>query len=234
MKTQAGMTEESSGRWILLRMGSDRMATFMLGCGPYFHEEGLVGAIILFLLVKPLAYFAFIQAFRYRVSRPIPMRTGQAVKLAALRAGLGIALVGLGTVVLLAYKNEQLLFASWGFLYVERLFSWWLVGWRGAGLKGRRLVGWIISGTMINGAFDAAVVWGLMEGPLPQVGLVSAIAIFIGALHIIGRRDSLKARFRNDICCAMCQYDLTGNLSGRCPECGHALSDGPSDQAALA
>src|SRR6185503_39271 len=136
----------------------DRMASFMLGCGPYFNEEGLVGSIILFLLIKPLAYFAFIQAFRYRVNRPIPMRFSQAAKLTAFRAALGIGIVGLGAGVLLALEKQELLMASWAFLYVERVFSWWLVGWRGAGLRGRRLVGWIISGSLINAAFDVAVV----------------------------------------------------------------------------
>ena len=29
-------------------------------------------------------------------------------------------------------------------------------------------------------------------------------------------------------CCSTCGYDLTGNVSGKCPECGTALSGGQS------
>jgi hypothetical protein len=197
---------------------------FMLACGPYFNEQGLVGGLVLFLLVKPLAYFAFINAFRYRVSRPVPMRIGQAIGLAAARAGLGIGIIGIGVGALVVLKNDQLWAWSWIYLYAERIFSWWLVGARGAGLRGRRLFGWIISGTLLNAAFDVAVVWGLMEGPAPQVAIAAMIALFIIALHVVGRRDSLKARFASQRKCAACDYDLTGNLSGRCPECGSNIS----------
>jgi len=38
-------------------------------------------------------------------------------------------------------------------------------------------------------------------------------------LHATGRRDSLKACFRENPICTMCEYDLTGNFSGTCPEC---------------
>lgn len=196
------------------------MTMLTLACGPYFDETGFLVSIILFLVVKPLAYFAFIQAFRYRVSRAIPMRTSQAVGLTAMRAGLGIGFVGLGAAVLFALKSETLFQISWVYLYGERLFSWWLVGSRGAGLRGRRLVGWIISGTLINVAFDVAVVWGLIEGWQPPVAIIAGIALFILALHAVGRRDSLKRRFAGNLICLPCGYDLTGNLSGRCPECG--------------
>jgi hypothetical protein len=194
-----------------------------LGCGPYFSEEGLIGGIVLFLLVKPLAYFAFINAFRYRVSRPIPMRTGQAVMLTAARAGLGVGIIGLGVAALFVLKNDELWMWSWIYLYAERIFSWWLVGWRGAGLRGRRLLGWVISGTLLNSAFDIAAVWGLMEGMAPQIAIAGVIAAFIVSLHVIGRRASLKARFASIRNCIACNYDLTGNISGNCPECGRAL-----------
>src|SRR5206468_1705857 len=95
--------------------------------------------------------------------------------------------------------------------------------WRGAGLRGRRLIGWIISGTLINAAFDVAMVWGLFEGVVPQIAIVAAVALFIGLLHVIGRRDSLKARFSDSPLCTVCGYDLTGNLSGTCPECGKGI-----------
>jgi hypothetical protein len=201
-----------------------------LACGPYLpsSESGMWTSLALFLLVKPLAYFAFIQAFRYRVSRVVPMRFSQAAKLAALRAVLGIGIVGVGAAILLASRSEALLMISWIFLYGERVFSWWLVGSKGAGLRGRRLLGWVISGTCINVAFDVAMVWGMLEGPMPPVLIVAGIAVFIAALHVVGRRDSLKRRFASITHCMGCGYDLTGNLSGRCPECGMTIGAAPN------
>src|SRR5262245_2918218 len=122
------------------------MMSLTLACGPYFDEEGMLASVLLFLIVKPLAYFAFIQAFRYRVSRPIPMKFSQAAKLTVMRAGLGIAFTAVGYFLVVAAGQlmanthssgsiESILFASWVFLYIERLFSWWLVGWWGAGLR---------------------------------------------------------------------------------------------------
>ena len=65
------------------------MNTGILACGPYFDSGGMIASLVIFLLIKPYAYFAFIRAYRYRVSRAIPMTNKQAVKLAALRAILG-------------------------------------------------------------------------------------------------------------------------------------------------
>src|SRR5262245_29935537 len=111
----------------------------VLACGPYVDEHGLIGALALLLAVKPLAYFAFIQAFRYRVSRPIPMRFSQAAWLAAWRAAMGAALIGLGVLLFSATQSDIWFVIGWVYLYGERLFSWWLVGSVGARLRGRRL-----------------------------------------------------------------------------------------------
>lgn len=196
----------------------------MLACGPYFAEDGFVGSIILFLLVKPLAYFAFIQAFRYRVSPSIPMRFSQAAQWAVLRAMLGLMFITAGAFVLFEFNHDRTLWQwSWVYLYGERVFSWWVVGRYGAVIRGRRLVGWVISGVLINTAFDAAMVLGLIEGAAPQIGIVTGIAVFIAILHVVGRRESLKKRFSGLPICASCGYNLTGNLSGRCPDCGTAV-----------
>lgn len=192
----------------------------ILACGPFFREDGLWASLAIFLVIKPLAYYAFIQAFRYRVSRPIPMTVRQAIKLTVGRALLGVLLTGGGAGILYAMQSETLYEASWVYLYCERLFSWWLIGSRWAGLRGRRLVGWIISGTAINAAFDFSVLYGVFAGLLyPGIG-VAAIIVFIAILHVIGRRDSLKIQFSGDPFCKKCQYNLTGNISGICPECG--------------
>jgi hypothetical protein len=217
------------------------MFSTMLACGPYFDENAVAISIFLFLFAKPLAYFCFIQAFRFRVNRPVPMRTSQAFKLTAARAGLGIGLTAAALAVLAASQSAALWSGSWLFLYVERVFSWWIVGQVGAGLAGRRLVGWVIFGTLINAAFDFAMVvgwtsgWGLLprfglpENVWPPVLIVTAlIGAFIAVLHVVGRRDSLKRQFDSHARCVMCGYDLTGNLSGRCPECGHVLHTAPA------
>lgn len=207
------------------------MTALTLACGPYFDEGGAVGSLVIFLLIKPLAYFAFIQAFRYRVNRPIPMRFSQAVRLTATRVGLSLAFVSvwIGIIAMAGQgpgtSEGFLLIASWVFLYFERLISWWIVGSTGAGLVGRRLVGWVISGTLIGGAFDIAMVWGLANGVGIQAVFVTAIFAFILILHVVGRRDALRLRFANWRYCMNCRYDLTGNLSGRCPECGSVIAE---------
>jgi hypothetical protein len=198
--------------------------TLTLACGPYFAEDGLLISLIIFLVIKPLAYFAFIQAFRYRVSRPIPMRFRQAVALTLARAGLGVGLSALGAGVLWLSRSETLWSLSWVYLYAERLFSWWVVGRYGARVRGRRLVGWVISGTLINAAFDAAMVMGLLAGAWPPAAVIAGIIVFIALLHLIGRRESLRLRFADASTCHGCGYALTGNLSGVCPECGRATT----------
>lgn len=197
-------------------------ATHTLACGPYFAEGALTVSLVIFLVIKPLAYFAFIQAFRYRVSRPIPMRFRQAALLTLERAGLGIGLGALGVGLLWLARSDALWAFSWIYLYAERLFSWWVVGRYGARVRGRRLAGWVISGTMINAAFDVAMVLGLFVGWWPPVVIVAAITAFIMLLQMFGRRESLRRRFTG--ACHGCGYELTGNLSGVCPECGRAIA----------
>ncbi len=52
----------------------------------------------------------------------------------------------------------------------------------------------------------------LFAVPFWMLGAIGAA--MAGAPYTRGRR-----RYRRD-CCAGCGYDLTGNVSGRCPECG--------------
>ncbi|MBX3390570.1 MAG: hypothetical protein KF691_14065 [Phycisphaeraceae bacterium] len=47
-----------------------------------------------------------------------------------------------------------------------------------------------------------------------------AVVAFLVPLFVIGRRPSLKARFFAPNLCRCCGYDLTGNCTGTCPECG--------------
>ncbi len=190
-----------------------------LACGPYFAPGALESTLAMLLLVKPLAYFAFVKAYRFRVSREIPMTIGQAVKLAALRSVIGIVIIGGG-----AWAIDWTHYTySWCYLYVARIAAWWFVGTFGARLVGRRLLGWIIAGMLLNGVFDVGVYLGLNQGPIGLVGAVVVIATLIAVLEISGRRDALRARFSSDPLCTKCLYNLTGNLSGICPECGTPL-----------
>jgi hypothetical protein len=194
----------------------------MLACGPFIDENGLLIAALLLVAFKPPAYYAFIQAFRYRVSRPIPMRRVQALRLTLLRAGLGIALLGVGAAVVAAAPTDEVLLVSWIYLYAGRAGAWLVVGRWGARLRGRRLAGWTVSGTLINAAFDVAIVLGIFDGWAYPVAILAGLAACIGVLDLVGRRPALRERFTVPLC-AGCSYDLTGNLSGRCPECGRAV-----------
>ena len=204
----------------------------MLACGPYFDEAGMVASLVLLVLIKPLSYFAYIRAFRYRVCAAIPMSMKRSVSLTALRAGLGLALVGGGAWLIQASDlggNEIL---QWGSLYLVRAFAWWIVG-RVADLRGWRMLGWIIGGEAINVVFDFAILAGLATGVVPAIGAVVLIAIFVALLEWRGRRPELIARFSADPNCPVCQYNLTGNLSGICPECGTPIRLTPALQPAL-
>ena len=208
------------------------MLSLTIACGPYFGPEAILASVFIFLVLKPLAYFAFIQAFRYRVCRAVPMRYSQAAKLAVYRALLGLGVIAPIALVLSAEAYHL----SWVILYAERVASWWIVGFAGASLRGRRLLGWILSGTLLNAAIDLALYlpltgagrtlsqYGLPDDPwMASCLIVLVIIAFIAALHVIGRRESLKRRYMTGRYCAGCGYDLSGNLSGRCPECGKVI-----------
>ncbi len=199
--------------------------TLTLGCGPYLalDEPQAWMALVTFLVLKPVAYFGFIGAFRYRVNRPIPMTFGQTAKLTLARAGLGVLLLAVGAGVVMAAGSAMLLAWSWLYLYVGRIAAWFVVGKWGAVLRGRRLFGWVVSGTLINAAFDFAALAGLLEGWMWPAAMLIGLTVFIVILDRVGRRDSLKARFPDGPFCQSCRYDLTGNLSGRCPECSTLL-----------
>ena len=192
-----------------------------LACGPFlpFDETALWMVVVTYMLLKPVAYFGFIHAFRYRVNRPVPMSFGRAAKLALARAGLGVLLVGVGIVAVMTTGSDAVLTWSWAYLYAGRVAAWFIVGRWGAVLRGRRLIGWVVSGTLINAAFDFAAVAGLLAGWLWPAMILGGLITFIAVLDRVGRRASLRARFADAQFCTSCRYDLTGNLSGACPEC---------------
>jgi hypothetical protein len=60
--------------------------------------------------------------------------------------------------------------------------------------------------------------------PSPLQLMASAIAIF-GALWWLMQvfEEANQIDWPPPGCCPRCDYDLTGNLSGRCPECGKKI-----------
>ncbi len=192
----------------------------LLACGPYFTPGTLIVPLVILLLIKPLAYYAYIKAFRYRVSREIPMTSGRAAKLAVLRTAIGFVFIGGGAWLLLFASGGTAELLSWVYLYGARIAAWWIVGQWGAGIRGWRLFGWVVGGMIINVAFDVAIFLGALTGVGYPSCIVGGIVLFIAVLDARGRRDRLKFRFSDDPRCHVCTYNLTGNLSGICPECG--------------
>lgn len=199
-----------------------------VACGPYFDAVGIGTSVFLLVVVKPLTYWFFVMAFRYRVSTPVPLSRSAAAKIAALRAGLGFVLLLLAFGAMRLFPESGLggEVPAWWMLGLERAVAWTAFGWFAVKLRGRRLLGWVISGLGIDLAFDVATL-ALALGvgnPVLTVGLLAvALAGFLAPLSIVGRRPSLKARFLANNLCRQCGYELTGNTSGICPECGRSI-----------
>lgn len=68
---------------------------------------------------------------------------------------------------------------------------------------------------------------------LPIAGGVLSPVLGFGALWLMRRtvQRSLRKQLadRGVPCCLQCGYDLTGNTSGICPECGQTVMSGGSD-----
>jgi hypothetical protein len=198
-----------------------------LACGPSF--EDLVPFLIIaglgLVAVKTLMYVAFVQAFRYRVAAPVPMTRRQAWGIAGLRAAIGILIIGTTWLVLFfsSVGDNPAIGIIWTIGACERLAVWFGLGLGLAKLHGRRLAGWTISGTGLDLACDAALFFTGQYGlTSPLVG-GAGIVVFIAVLFVVGRRASLLSRFTERPLCRSCAYDLTGNLSGICPECGSPI-----------
>ncbi len=194
----------------------------LLACGPYFGSERTVlGLAFIFLIAKPLAYVAFTYAFRYQVSRPIPLGLGRAVLIAIVRTVIGVVIIG-GGALLLASGGDSSVAVGAIYLYVSRPLAWGLVGARMLRLRGGRLAGWIVAGTVMNAGFDLLVFSGWFEDFRWMIVLAGLIA-FLVMLHVMGQRDSLRLQFDGFPRCSECGYNLTGNLSGVCSECGTVI-----------
>jgi predicted RNA-binding Zn-ribbon protein involved in translation (DUF1610 family) len=89
--------------------------------------------------------------------------------------------------------------------------------WPHFGLAGLGFVTYGLSGTA-----GTARAWGIT---IPYWLLCAGTSLFLIRFLIRRRRSDAESRSK---LCATCGYDLTGNVSGRCPECG-TLIDGAPD-----
>jgi hypothetical protein len=73
--------------------------------------------------------------------------------------------------------------------------------------------------------------------PLPELlanGMLVWVVLHVGILVVGAAADALMGRlrcFRREGLCVSCGYDLTGNVSGRCPECGAACEQAERTRA---
>lgn len=107
------------------------------------------------------------------------------------------ALFGTATVYLTPYGAEGDVPSDWAFA-VEPCDDWYLEWWF-----------WYV-----QTYYAEITVW------FPLWLLVLMLAVPTAILHWRGRRAPLPG------CCSNCGYDLTGNVSGRCPECGTEIGFG--------
>lgn len=80
--------------------------------------------------------------------------------------------------------------------------------------RGRAL--WVLFGVTLV----VSMLFGASLGP---ASVVIAVPTWLFGLLHIGRKARTERRFIEDLrnnLCTRCKYDLSGNTSGRCPECG--------------
>lgn len=86
------------------------------------------------------------------------------------------------------------------------------------------IVAFVLTGLVTQAS--SAVVWvAVLRFEWPSwLTVVLYLVPFVaaGIAFVISRRRSERDEGVARGCCARCAYDLTGNVSGRCPECGCA------------
>jgi hypothetical protein len=75
---------------------------------------------------------------------------------------------------------------------------------------------------------DGDLYLGLANLPYWFITLLSAPGILIPVMYGVMVRRRRRARRRAGRC-GTCGYDLTGNVSGRCPECGEVIPEKPEE-----
>ncbi len=209
-----------------------------LAHGFFVEEPEWQLAIVIVMIAKVSLYWLLVWAFRYRVSADRPMSRRRIAAMVGMRSAMG-PIVLLAAWASLFIKGGTLTYLA---MYVTRVGAWLFVG-RLMRVRGRGLVGFVLSGLWIDLALDLAILAagvGSQSGDdsvllASGFGLLIAV-IMLGPLLIplcgSSKSMALLARFPPSCVCRMCGYDLTGNVTGVCPECGTAIkADGASEKA---
>lgn len=111
-----------------------------------------------------------------------------------------------------------------------------IFGWALVGIPARR-IHWRLC---LWYYFVAAILWGLGVGAIAVAGASQVLAIIgcpmllviLGGpiIGLIAATSPCRLRSRYPLGhCQSCGYNLTGNVSGRCPECGQSMSAPPAE-----
>lgn len=209
----------------------DGVMSSVLACGPYFTPDMVLASLAVLSVGKLPIYLFFLLAFRYRVSTAAPLSAARIFGLAALRTLLGLLVFSTAWLLLPNSFERSDIALRWIVLLAERSLIWAFVGWF-AMLRGRRLLGFIVSGTGIDLAYDLVIPAMFLASPATGLSAGSVLGFFGFAfvgfllpLHVIGRRPSLRSRFLAANMCCTCGYDLVGLAAPVCPECGTPAAD---------
>jgi hypothetical protein len=93
---------------------------------------------------------------------------------------------------------------------------------------------WFFAGMMMLAPMPAWLTFGTELGPLALPILISAAGfVFLAPFVVVRRRITRAIRIqlvqRGIPMCIPCGYDLTGNTSGICPECGSRIPESPPE-----
>jgi hypothetical protein len=96
----------------------------------------------------------------------------------------------------------------------------------------RKRYRWIILNQVVSGGMVACLLFfqGAIEWKMALLLGVTVVGMVPLAWLLMKRQteDESQRNFAHDTrCCGRCEYDLTGNLSGVCPECGWGIPKTP-------
>lgn len=207
-----------------------------LAHGVFFVDTAWQVTIALVMIAKVTLHWLLIWAYRYQVSSDRPASSRRIIAMTGVRAAMG------PIVVLVMWLGVSLKRALLFYLapYLVRVVAWVFVGWL-MPLRGKRVGGFLLAGMWIDVVLDVAIVATGMADDYGGTGLagLAALGLLIGGLPLglllvplclSSKSPALLARFQSDRVCRKCGYDLTGNATGVCPECGTAIkAEGASE-----
>lgn len=196
--------------------------------------QGFMGAFILaglilfsigcfgLLILKPMLFFVVFRGIgRFEFGRPI-LTVRECAGLAAFRAVCELPVL---LVVVIAVANRtgsgSLAYGMvvWLVVLCLRATAWFIVGAVINGLDRRSLWMLVACGVGVDIAVDIALVLGVIAGVWLYV-LLFVVVLAIFSASLLPRSTSAEGNDGGPRRCGSCGYDLRGNRSGRCPECG--------------